>query len=104
MTGAGGAAGPAPDVRHKPEGDVPHDFPEQLSDRQTNSFIENSIEAGIIYMVKFNKLSTLVVQQSRQPCSLHEIPSSNLSTLAIYIYIYIYIYLIYTSIYHDIPV
>ncbi len=29
MAGAGGAAGPAPEVRHQPAGDVPLDVPEQ---------------------------------------------------------------------------
>ena len=38
MAGAGGAAGPAPDVRHQPAGDVPSEFPEQLSYTLSNPY------------------------------------------------------------------
>ena len=34
MAGGGGAAGPAPDVRHQPAGDVPGEITKQITDTQ----------------------------------------------------------------------
>ncbi len=38
MAGAGGAAGPAPDVWHQPAGDLPYEFPEQQSYTLSNPY------------------------------------------------------------------
>ena len=58
MAGAGGAAGPAQDVRHQPQGDV---LP---ANRYTNT------------MHKHESASTLVVQRLAQLDGMHEIVSS----------------------------
>ncbi len=67
MAGAGGAAGPTPDVRHQPQGDVLLAAMQPSGpspSRQTNT------------MHKLVSASTLVVQWSAQPRGMHEIMSS----------------------------
>ncbi len=64
MAGAGGAAGPAQDVRHQPKGDVLPAMQPSPS-RQTNA------------MHKHISASTLVVQWSARPRGMHEILNSN---------------------------
>ena len=64
MAGAGGAAGPAPDVRHQPAGDV---LP-QLRINLSNDTIQISkSHSGI-------NAGRAVVEQ---PCSMHEVLGSN---------------------------
>lgn len=64
MAGAGGAGGPAPDVRHQPP--------------QGDAGILPAMQNQIDYtMNKQSSASTLVVQWLALPCGLHEIVSSN---------------------------
>ena len=88
LAGAGGVAGPAPDVRHQPQGDVHPQFCIQHTDNMYKRYIA----------------STLVAQWYREPSTVQQIKGSNPVIMHFFTFYLFRLILRLTELYQDILV